>query len=148
MFDRFSTRFGLLAAALTASLASASTADAQCPSCGAGGCESPSCGTCPNAYVHWAEGPPRVKFKRASPRPVCDPCNLEHYGYYQTCWCPWPFPPDTRHCPCLNNHPSLPFLVEPEPPADPRGAPPPSTEPRAPTSTPPVVRAGWQIRDR
>ena len=40
-----------------------------------------------------------IRFKRACPRPVCDPCHLEHYGYYQTCWAPWPYPPDWSHCP-------------------------------------------------
>jgi len=54
---------------------------------------------CPPPFVHCQEGPPRLKFKCACPKPVCDPCNLEHYGYYQTCWRPWSFPPDARHCP-------------------------------------------------
>jgi hypothetical protein len=30
---------------------------------------------------------------------VCDPCALPHFGYYQTCWSPWPYPRDFRHCP-------------------------------------------------
>jgi hypothetical protein len=30
---------------------------------------------------------------------VCDPCTLEHFGYYATCWAPWPYPPDWSHCP-------------------------------------------------
>jgi hypothetical protein len=34
-------------------------------------------------------------------RKVCDPCNLEHAGYYHTCWQPWPWPADYRHCHCL-----------------------------------------------
>jgi hypothetical protein len=76
-----------------------------CSSCGismswggGGGC---GCkGPCPPPYIHLFEGPPRIKFKRACPRPVCDPCHLEHYGYYQTCWHPWPYPPDWSHCPC------------------------------------------------
>jgi hypothetical protein len=54
---------------------------------------------CPPPFVHCQEGPLRLRFKCACPKPVCDPCNLEHYGYYQTCWRPWSFPPDTRHCP-------------------------------------------------
>jgi hypothetical protein len=37
-------------------------------------------------------------YKCICPKPVCDPCNLEHYGYYPTCWHPWPFPQDYRHC--------------------------------------------------
>src|SRR5262249_26532562 len=54
---------------------------------------------CPPPYVHCQEGPPRLRFKCAWPKPVCDPCNLDHYGYYQTCWRPWSWPPDARHCP-------------------------------------------------
>jgi hypothetical protein len=54
---------------------------------------------CPPPFVHCQEGPPRLRFKCACPKPVCDPCNLDHYGYYQTCWRPWSFPPDARHCP-------------------------------------------------
>jgi hypothetical protein len=40
-----------------------------------------------------------MRFHKGCPRPICDPCHLEHYGYYQTCWAPWPFPPDWSHCP-------------------------------------------------
>jgi len=54
---------------------------------------------CPPPFIHCQEGPPNLKFKKACPRPVCDPCQLEHYGYYATCWHPWPFPPDWSHCP-------------------------------------------------
>ena len=53
---------------------------------------------CPPPYVHWAEGPPRLWFRCASPRPVCDPCNLEHHGYYPTCWRPWSFTNELNHC--------------------------------------------------
>jgi hypothetical protein len=45
---------------------------------------------CPPPYVHCMEGPPCVHFKCVCPRPVCDPCNLEHWGYYPTCWRRWP----------------------------------------------------------
>jgi hypothetical protein len=54
---------------------------------------------CPPPYIHWAEGPPRLWFKCACPRPVCDPGNLEHYGYYATCWRPWSFTSELNHCP-------------------------------------------------
>jgi hypothetical protein len=54
---------------------------------------------CVPPYVHWAEGPPRLWFKCACPRPVCDPCSLEHYGYYATCWRPWSFTTESNHCP-------------------------------------------------
>lgn len=54
---------------------------------------------CPPPYYHVYEGPPCLKFKKGCPRPVCDPCELPHFGYFQTCWSPWPYPPDWRHCP-------------------------------------------------
>jgi hypothetical protein len=70
-----------------------------CASCGL----APACSACrencPPKVVHYYEGPPRLKFKKACPRPLCDPCHLPHFGYYQTCWAPWPFPPDWSHCP-------------------------------------------------
>jgi hypothetical protein len=104
-------RAGLLeAAGLLVALLGAPSLFAQCSggSCAAaGGCAScstaggcaPCRGTCPPPVIHYYEGPPKLKFKKACPRPVCDPCTLEHYGYYQTCWAPWPFPPDWSHCP-------------------------------------------------
>jgi hypothetical protein len=116
MIDRLTPAWGLFAAALVLSFGAAAPARAQCASCGAGGdcCgRGPSCGHCPPAFVHYYERPPKIKFKPSCPRPVCDPCNLEHYGYYQTCWCSWPFPPDMRHCPCAASHPAASYLMEP-----------------------------------
>src|SRR5437660_7390720 len=82
---------GLLSAALVAGLAFAPAAVAQeCDSCGKG--------PCPPYYKYHYEGPPKIKFKCGCPRPICDPCNLPHYGYFPTCWHPWPFPPDWSHC--------------------------------------------------
>jgi hypothetical protein len=69
-----------------------------CVSCGAAPAAAPCHEKCPPWVIHYYEGPPRLKFKKACPRPVCDPCYLPHYGYYQTCWAPWPFPPDWSHC--------------------------------------------------
>jgi len=57
------------------------------------------CGRCPPPYVHHQEGPPRLKFKCDCPRPVCGPCDLKHYGYYPTCWAPFPGTPDHSCCP-------------------------------------------------
>jgi hypothetical protein len=42
---------------------------------------------------------PCIKWKCVCPKPVCNPCNLPHYGYYHTCWRPWFYPPDYGHCP-------------------------------------------------
>jgi hypothetical protein len=54
---------------------------------------------CPPPYCWYSEGPPCLKFKCACPRPVCEPCKLEHFGYYATCWNPWPYPQNWSHCP-------------------------------------------------
>jgi hypothetical protein len=77
------------------------TTAADCMSCGPN-C-APLCGSvkhpCPPWFCHIQEGPPRLKIKRGCPRPVCDPCNLPHFGYFQTCWSPWPYPDNWNHCP-------------------------------------------------
>jgi hypothetical protein len=57
-------------------------------------CFNPHCPKCKHCF----EGPPILKFKPGCPKPCCDPCNLQHYGYYRACWAPWPFPPDWDHC--------------------------------------------------
>lgn len=65
-------------------------------SCGSGCCDKEKC---PPPYIHHQEGPPRLKVKQGCGKPVCDPCTLPHYGYFQTCWRGWPFAPDWSHCP-------------------------------------------------
>jgi hypothetical protein len=145
------SRFPLLAGLLSAVLAvplSAPVVRAQCATCGTPSCcNGPSCGACPKPYLYYFEGRPRIKFKHACPRPICDPCNLEHYGYYQTCWCPWPFPPDMRHCPCANTHPAVPYLLgnpnEEQHDGDKPGKPTPRPNP-APTEEE-AVQTKWQI---
>lgn len=42
---------------------------------------------------------PIIKYKCTCPKPICDPCSLEHYGYYPTCWRPWLEEVDYSHCP-------------------------------------------------
>src|SRR5204863_4098096 len=89
---------GLLSAVLVAGLAFAPAAVAQqCDSCGKG--------PCPPYYKYHYEGPPKIKFKCGCPRPICDPCNLPHYGYFPTCWHPWPFP--RNECPCHHPQPDV-----------------------------------------
>lgn len=86
-------------------LAQAASAFANPLSGGCATCAAPtaSCGPtkieCPPFYKHYFEGPPKIKFKRGCPRPICDPCHLPHYGYFATCWGPWPFQEDWSHCP-------------------------------------------------
>src|SRR5262249_22801892 len=83
---------GLLSAVLIAGLAVAPAAAAQeCETCGKG--------ACPPFYKHHYEAAPKIKFKRACPRPICNPCHLPHYGYFPTCWHPWPFPRNECACP-------------------------------------------------
>jgi hypothetical protein len=77
-------------ALLTGLLLTAGAAAQDCDQCGR---------PCPPWVKHRLEGAPRLKFKHGCPRPLCDPCNLPHYGYFQTCWHPWPFPPDCPRCP-------------------------------------------------
>ncbi|MCI0641500.1 MAG: hypothetical protein L0Y72_28565 [Gemmataceae bacterium] len=54
---------------------------------------------CPPPLKWCQERPPRICFQHGCPRPVCDPCQHPHWGYFQTCWTPWPWPPDWSHCP-------------------------------------------------
>jgi hypothetical protein len=68
------------------------------------------CEKCPPPYIHCIEGPPRLKFKCGCPRPVCGPCDLQHFGYFPTCWQAWPWPPDYSHCPVP---PTGPFVQVP-----------------------------------
>ncbi len=41
---------------------------------------------------------PRIKYKNVCPKPICPACEMENYGFYPTCWHPWPFPPNYAHC--------------------------------------------------
>ncbi len=54
---------------------------------------------CPPILKHCMERPPRICFWPSCPKPICSPCEAPHWGYYPTCWRPWPFPPDWSHCP-------------------------------------------------
>ena len=53
---------------------------------------------CPPPLRHCFEGPPHIHWKRGCPRPICDPCALPNYGYFQTCWTPWPDAGNWSHC--------------------------------------------------
>src|SRR5437870_6230862 len=65
----------------------------------AAGC-APACGRehCPPHYHVFVQGPPRMCWHRTCPKPICNPCDLPHFGYFETCWHPWPFPADFTHC--------------------------------------------------
>jgi hypothetical protein len=53
---------------------------------------------CPSWFHHCQEQPPCIRIHCGCARPVCNPCNLPNFGYFQTCWTPWPLPPDWSHC--------------------------------------------------
>jgi hypothetical protein len=53
---------------------------------------------CPHTK-HCMEGPPRICFQCGCGRPIMSPCSAPNWGYYQTCWSPWPWGPDWSHCP-------------------------------------------------
>ncbi len=104
---------------------------------------------CPPCFKYIYEGPPKIKFKHGCPKPICDPCHLPHYGYYPTCWQPWPWPPDWSHCavppPAALVQPVPPKRFREEPATEEKGkdgaqsstpAPMPSREPRSATTTP------------
>lgn len=99
MFRRFAACMGLL---LTAGLGFA-----QAP-CARGGpvlsTRGSSCYHCQRIHcpppLRWCqERPIHIHFQHGCPRPVCDPCHMPNWGYWQTCWSPWPWPPDWSHCP-------------------------------------------------
>src|SRR5262245_27101504 len=48
---------------------------------------------CPPPYKHCMERPPCIIWHHGCPHPICNPCDLPHFGYWETCWSPWPFPP-------------------------------------------------------
>ncbi len=95
----------VLAGLTAAAWPNAARADgASCPagSCETGGCATGNCGssfTCCPKYHFTIEKAPKICFKSVCSKPICDPCNIEGNGYYPTCWRPWAFPPDYRHCP-------------------------------------------------
>jgi hypothetical protein len=91
---------------------------------GCASCNGASCGTgsgtthclrilCPPAYRFCLHGAPCIKFKCGCPLPVCPPCDAPNWGYFQPCWRPWPWPPNTAHCP----YPTPAALVAPCPQA-------------------------------
>ncbi len=67
--------------------------------CASGNCGQASCHRSHCAYLfHCQEGPVRIKTHVGCPPPVCSPCMKPNWGYYETCWNPWPVGPDFSHC--------------------------------------------------
>jgi hypothetical protein len=103
-FPRSLRRYFVSAALLLTLPAAASGQEGCASGCGVpAGC-APACHSrpCPPPYRHIQEGPPRIRIKCGCPHPVCPPCELQHWGYFQTCWRPWPWPPNWSHCPQPN----------------------------------------------
>jgi hypothetical protein len=103
------TRVAGLSAFLLALCAGAASADepaAAGPSCeqanwAIGAWATGICGAwqhcCPKTCFT-REKSPCINFRCICLKPICQPCVLEGFGYYPTCWRPWPFPPN--YCPC------------------------------------------------
>lgn len=103
----FTKKLGLLAIPLLLMMVSVGNANGQC---GPHGCGPIPCPTghcrekcqwlcCPPHLKHCMERPPRICFWPSCPKPICTPCEAPNWGYFQTCWTPWPWPPDYSHCP-------------------------------------------------
>jgi len=63
-----------------------------------------SCSTshfCCPVYTYHQEGAPKICIERNCSKPVCVPCTAPNWGYFQTCWTPWPWPQDFSHCPVM-----------------------------------------------
>lgn len=65
---------------------------------GGGACAPCASHHCPPHYHVYVQGPPRMCWHRTCPKPICNPCDLPHFGYFETCWSPWPYPADFGHC--------------------------------------------------
>jgi hypothetical protein len=72
---------------------------------------------CPPPFKYTYEGAPRIHWHCGCPHPICNPCDLPHWGFHETCWHPWPFPPLLAHCPSpppaayVTLHPNAPTRV-------------------------------------
>jgi hypothetical protein len=84
---------------------------------------------CPPRYQHCQEPGPHPHFHKGCPRPVCGPCDLVNWGYYETCWRPWPFPTNWAHCPVP---PYAAFVPEHPGQGQRQGGGPPGATPRGP----------------
>ena len=89
---------------------------------------------CPPHYKHCMEGAPRICWQHGCPRPVCNPCDLPHWGYFETCWNPWPFAPNWG---CSTPPPAAFVTLDPYVhPNLPRTVPPTRTAPPMPSVVP------------
>jgi hypothetical protein len=86
--------------------------------CGGGCCSQDGCcpcGPCPPPLIHCTPKPPKIKFKCVCGKPICNPCDLEGYGYNPTCWRPWTPPLNCPGTPSLPLHPTTVPVAVPHP---------------------------------
>jgi hypothetical protein len=82
----------------TMMMAPSSCASGSCASCSTGYCQTHHC---PPPLQHCMEGAPHIRVKCGCPKPICNPCSQPGWGYYETCWSPWPWPRNYGHCPTV-----------------------------------------------
>jgi hypothetical protein len=71
------------------------------PCCAPADCScKPGCNVwnCPPPYKYCMESPPCICVICACPKPVCCPADAPNWGYFQTCWRPYPWGPNWSHC--------------------------------------------------
>jgi len=131
---------GLRRLGISALLLAMAPAVSWAQGCGSCAVAAPTCNTscqwlhCPAPYKHCQEGPPRLHWHCGCPHPVCNPCDLPHFGYWETCWYRWPFPPT----PCPEPTPASMVTLNPPQMAPLRNDP---RLPRSQPSTGPVTPA-------
>ena len=129
-------RVGGLAALVLACWSAAAGAQIQVTvgptGCATGNCDTGGCATCEGVQSHCCpkytftiEKAPKIWFKMVCPKPICEPCEIDGYGYYPTCWRPFAYPPNYEHCPvpppgALASQPP-PLIVNVPGPASPGG---------------------------
>ena len=101
--NRGNSKLTLAGAALAMLLTTAQTSVAQCTlgqPCGSNQCCQTDCNVwnCPPAYKHCQEGPPSIHILAGCPKPVCCPFDAPNWGYFQTCWRPYPWGQSWAHC--------------------------------------------------
>jgi len=81
------------------------------PCCGQTECCPSGCNMwhCPPKFTYCMEGPPKICVFCACPKPVCCPSDAPNWGYFQTCWRPYPWGPNWSHC--YGNPPAAQVMV-------------------------------------
>ena len=91
MGTRLATTLGFLGIPLAALLIQSPATAQDCATC--------QKFHCPPILKYCLEGKPRICFTHGCAKPVCNPCTNPNFGYFETCWTPWPWAPNYSHCP-------------------------------------------------